>query len=482
VLTKNQEIELDILTLGSEGEGIGKTDDGMTVFVADALPGDKVLAHIVKVKKTYAYAIIAKVLAPSSFRVTPKCSVAAKCGGCNLQHLDYKKQLEFKARKVRDCIERIGGIKNPPMEEIVGADDAFYYRNKAQFPVGRSKDGKAVIGFYRKHSHDVVANTNCGIQAKINEKIMNAVEKFLNEYKIKAYDETLKEGLVRHVFTRVGFVTKEVMVCLVINGDSIKHSEELVSTLNEVIEKEGYVLKSVSLNINKKDTNVIMGEKCVPLYGDLYIEDYIGDIKYRISPLSFYQVNPAQTKKLYDLAKEYAGLSGNEVLWDLYCGIGTISLYLSKSAKKVYGVEIVPEAIADAKENAKINGIENAEFYVGASEDVADSLPKPDVIVVDPPRKGCDEKLLNTIVSVAPKRLVYVSCDPATLGRDLKFLCANGYELKKVRPVDQFPNTVHVETCCLLERLRNAKDHVTFTLDMEDYYRIKDAEADKEKR
>jgi 23S rRNA (uracil1939-C5)-methyltransferase len=450
VLTKNQEIELNILTLGSEGEGIGKTEDGMTVFVADALPGDKVLAHIVKVKKTYAYAIIAKVLAPSSFRVTPMCSVAAKCGGCNLQHLDYKKQLEFKARKVLDCIERIGGIKNPPMEEIVGADDAFYYRNKAQFPVGRNKEGRAAIGFYRKHSHDVVANTNCGIQAKINEKIMNAVEKFLNEYKIKAYDETLKEGLVRHVFTRVGFVTKEVMVCLVINGDSIKHSEELVSTLNEVIEKEGYVLKSVSLNINKKDTNVIMGEKCVPLYGDLYIEDYIGDIKYRISPLSFYQVNPAQTKKLYDLAKEYAGLSGNEVLWDLYCGIGTISLYLSKSAKKVYGVEIVPEAIADAKENAKINGIENAEFFVGASEDVADSLPKPDVIVVDPPRKGCDEKLLNTIISVAPKRLVYVSCDPATLGRDLKFLCANGYELKEVRPVDQFPNTVHVETAALL--------------------------------
>ena len=452
MLTKNQEIELDIVSLGSEGEGIAKTDEGMTVFVADALPGDRVLAHIVKVKKTYAYAIVAKVLAPSSFRVAPMCPVAAKCGGCSFQHLDYKKQLEYKQQKVYDCITRIGGIENPPMEEIVGADDAFYYRNKAQFPVGRNKEGRATIGFYRKHSHDVVANTNCGIQAKINEKIMNTVEKFLNEYKIKAYDEASKEGLVRHVFTRVGFVTKEVMVCLVINGDKCPHSEELVSLLATVVEKEGYVLKSVSLNVNKKDTNVIMGDKCIPLFGDLYIEDYIGDVKYRISPLSFYQVNPKQTKKLYDLAKEYAGLTGNEVLWDLYCGIGTISLYLAKDAKKVYGVEIVPEAIADAKENAKINGIENAEFFVGASEDVADSLPKPDVIVVDPPRKGCDEKLLNTIISVAPKRLVYVSCDPATLGRDLKVLCANGYELKKVRPVDQFPNTIHVETVAKLER------------------------------
>lgn len=451
MLAKNQEIEIDIVSLGSEGEGIGKTEDGMTVFVTDALPGDKVLAHIVKVKKTYAYAFAAKILAPSSFRVETPCPVAKKCGGCTLLHLSYEEQLKYKQDKVYNCITRIGGIENPPMEPIVGMEEPFYYRNKAQFPVGTDKEGKAVIGFYRKHSHDVVANTDCGIQAKVNAVIMAEAEKFFNERKISVYSEETLTGLVRHVFTRVGFSTKEVMVCFVINGDELPHSDEAVKRLASVVKNEGYELKSVSININKKNTNVIMGEKCIPLYGNLYIEDYIGNVKFRISPLSFYQVNPVQTTKLYDLAKEYAGLTGNEVLWDLYCGIGTISLYLSDKAKEVYGVEIVPEAIEDAKVNASINGITNAKFYVGASEDVADRLPKPDVIVVDPPRKGCDEKLLNTIVNVMPNRLVYVSCDPATLARDLKYLCANGFELKRVRPVDQFSHTTHVETAALLE-------------------------------
>lgn len=452
MIQKNDEIEINIESLGSEGEGIGKTEEGLTVFVTDALPGDKVLAHIVKVKKTYAYAFAKEILKPSEFRVEAKCKVAKKCGGCTLQHLDYKKQLEYKESKVYDCITRIGGIDNPPMEEIVGSDCPFFYRNKAQFPVGTDKDKNAVIGFYRKHSHDVVANTKCVIQADINEKIMAVIEMFLNEFKISAYDEETKKGLVRHVFTRVGFTTKQVMVCIVVNGNKLPQSDVLLQRLSETVNVEGYKLASFSLNINKKDTNVIMGSECISLFGPLYIEDYIGDVKYRISPLSFFQVNPEQTKKLYDLAKEYAGLTGKEVLWDLYCGIGTISLYLSDKAKEVYGVEIVPEAIEDAKINASINGIENAKFYVGASEDVADSLPKPDVIVVDPPRKGCDEKLLQTIVRVSPQRVVYVSCDPATLARDLKFLCANGYELKKVRPVDQFAHTMHVETVCLISR------------------------------
>ena len=450
MLEKNQKIELNIMALGSEGEGIGKTEEGMTVFVTDAIPGDRVLAHIVKVKKTYAYAFAAEILTSSSFRVESKCSVSKKCGGCTLQHLDYKEQLRFKQEKVYDCITRIGGIENPPMEEITGSDCPFYYRNKAQFPVGADKNGNAVIGFYRKHSHDVVANTSCCIQAPVNEKIMKAVEDFLNQKKISAYNEETKKGLVRHVFTRVGIASKEVMVSLVVNGDSFPYADELIDLLKETVNNEGLLLKSVSLNINKKDTNVIMGSECKALYGNLYIEDYIGNVKYRISPLSFYQVNPEQTKKLYDLAKDYAGLTGTEVLWDLYCGIGTISLYLADKAKKVYGVEIVPEAIEDAKINAAINNISNAEFYVGASEDVADSLPKPDVIVVDPPRKGCDEKLLETIIKVLPKTLVYVSCDPATLARDLKFLCANGYELKKVHPVDQFAHTMHVETVAKL--------------------------------
>ncbi len=452
MLTKNQETEIVITSLGAEGEGIGKLEDGMTVFVTDALPGDKVLAHITKVKKTYAYAFAAKILEPSSFRVEAKCPVAKKCGGCTLLHLDYGKQLEFKQEKVFDCITRIGGIENPPMEQIVGSDNPFFYRNKAQFPVGADKEGNAVIGFYRKHSHDVVANTDCCIQAKVNKSIMETVEAFLNRYRIKAYNEETGAGLVRHIFTRVGFFSKEVMVCIVINGEKMPHSEELVSDLIEATGKEGLFLKSVSLNINVCKTNVIMGERLIPLFGDLYIEDCIGDIRYRISPLSFYQVNPEQTKKLYDIAKEYAGLTGNEVLWDLYCGIGTISLYLARQAKKVYGVEIVPEAIEDAKNNAMLNGIDNAEFFVGASEELADSLPKPDVIVVDPPRKGCDEKLLETIISVQPKRVVYVSCDPATLARDMKYLSENGYVAERIRPVDQFAHTMHVETVVLMSR------------------------------
>lgn len=454
-MEKNQEIELLITTLGSEGEGIGKTEDNMTVFVTDALPGDLVLAHIVKVKKTYAYAFAAKILTPSSLRVEAKCPVAKKCGGCTLQHLDYKEQLKYKQEKVYNCLTRIGGIENPPMEEIVGCETPFYYRNKAQFPVGTDKDGRSVIGFYRKHSHDVVANTDCCIQAQINEKIMSLVETFINEKKISAYDEATNKGLLRHVFTRVGFVSKEVMVCLVINSDKLPYADELADRLKETIEKENLTLKSFCININKKATNVIMGTECKTIYGDLYIEDYIGNVKFRISPLSFYQVNPVQTKKLYDIAKDYADLSGEEILWDLYCGIGTISLYLSDKAKKVYGVEIVPEAIEDAKRNAEINGITNAEFFVGASEDVADKLPKPDVIVVDPPRKGCDEKLLETIIRVSPKKLVYVSCDPATLARDLKYLAEHGYKLLKVRPVDQFSHTMHVETVVSMSRESN---------------------------
>jgi len=475
LLEKNQEIELDIVSLGSEGEGIGKTEDGMTVFVTDALPGDKVLAHIVKVKKTYAYAFAARILTPSSFRVEAKCPVAKKCGGCTLQHLDYKEQIKYKQDKVYDCVTRIGGIENPPMEEIVGCENPYYYRNKAQFPVGTNKEGKAVIGFYRKHSHDVVANTSCCIQAKANEAIMACVEEFLNEKKISAYNEETKKGLVRHVFTRIGFTSREVMVCLVLNGEKIPFEEELKDRLNKVIDNEGLKLTSLCINVNKKDTNVIMGQTCKPIFGNLYIEDYIGSIKYRISPLSFFQVNPEQTRKLYDLAKEYAGLSGDEIVWDLYCGIGTISLYLSDKAKKVYGVEIVPEAINDAKINASINGIENAEFFVGASEDVADSLPTPDVIVVDPPRKGCDEKLLETIIKVSPKTLVYVSCDPATLARDLKYLYENGYRAEKIRPVDQFSHTTHVETVVLLSKgmIDSRKVKVEFSLEDMDLSELK---------
>ena len=456
MLSKNQEIEVNITALGSEGEGIGHLEDGMTVFVNDALPGDYVLAHITKVKKSYAYAFAAKILSPSSFRVNAKCPVAKKCGGCSLQHLDYSRQLYHKAEKVKDCIERIGGIKNPPMEQIVGMDEPFFYRNKAQFPVGTDKEGNIVIGFYRKHSHDVVANTECCIQASVNGSIMKICEIFFNEFKMSSYNEETGRGLLRHVFTRVGFVTREVMVCIVTNGRTLPNWEALCNRISESVGSQGYTLKSFCLNVNTENTNVILGKECILLQGNLYIEDYIGDVKFRISPLSFYQVNPVQTTKLYSLACEYAGLTDNEIVWDLYCGIGTISLSLARKAGKVYGVEIVPEAIEDARVNASINGIENAQFYVGAAEDVADSLPTPDVIVVDPPRKGCDEKLIATILNVKPKRLVYVSCDPATLARDLKLFNEGGYEIKKVRPVDQFCHSTHVETVVLMSKVNTA--------------------------
>ncbi len=453
MLSKNQEIEIEITALGSEGEGIGHFEDGMTVFVADALPGDYVLAHITKVKKSYAYAFAVKILTPSSFRVEAKCPVARKCGGCTLQHMDYSRQLDCKSEKVKDCIERIGGVLNPPMEPIVGMEEPFFYRNKAQFPIGVDKEGKIVIGFYRKHSHDVVANTRCCIQAAVNGSIMAICEDFFNEFKLSAYNEETGHGLLRHVFTRVGFVTREVMVCVVANGRKLPDWEVLYERLSECIADSGYSLMSFCLNVNTENTNVILGKECILLKGNLYIDDYIGDVKFRISPLSFYQVNPVQTTKLYALACEYAGLTGNETVWDLYCGIGTISLSLAHKAGKVFGVEIVPEAIEDAKVNASINGIANAKFLVGAAEDVADTLPIPDVIVVDPPRKGCDEKLIATILKVAPNRLVYVSCDPATLARDLKLLTTGGYEIKRVRPVDQFCHSTHVETVVLMSRV-----------------------------
>ena len=449
---KNEEVTVEITALGNDGEGIGHLSDGMTVFIPGTVPGDKVLAHIVKVKKTCLYAICKEVIAPSSFRVKEECPVAAKCGGCTLQHLSYDKQLEYKENKVKDCIERIGGIKNPPMEPIIAADKIYHFRNKGQFPAGRDKEGNFITGFYRVRSHDVVANTDCAIESKITGPVIEATVGFMRSRNVSSYDEETGKGLIRHIYTRVGFFTHEVMVCLVVNGEKVPGSDELKDILVNVCEENGYRLACFCININKKKTNVILGNECKLLYGNLYITDTIGDISYRISPLSFYQVNPEQTKKLYDTAVEYAGLTGDEVVWDLYCGIGTISLYLSKKAKKVYGVEIVPEAIDDARINAEINNITNAEFYVGASEDVATKLPKPDVIVVDPPRKGCDEKLLKTIIETAPKRLVYVSCDPATLARDLKILSENGFTLDRVRPADQFCHSCHVETVVLLTR------------------------------
>ncbi|MBQ9120107.1 MAG: 23S rRNA (uracil(1939)-C(5))-methyltransferase RlmD [Lachnospiraceae bacterium] len=475
-LKKNDLFELKIEDIGSEGEGIGRYD-GFTFFVKDATAGDVITARVLKLKKNYGFARVEKILTPSPDRVTPRCPVAKQCGGCQLQHLSYEKQLEYKHNKVKNCLERIGGIENPVMEPILGMTEPYYYRNKAQFPVGVGKDGKPVIGFYAGRTHSIIDTEHCYIQARVNECLMAAVREFLTEYQIAPYEEESGTGLVRHILTRVGFTTGEIMVCPVLNGDKLPHAEALLAKLQKAVEEYNqktalqvaeiagerkepiFKLQSLCFNVNKERTNVILGTKIIPYYGETYITDYIGEVKYQISPLSFYQVNPSQTRVLYEQALAYADLAGGEIVWDLYCGIGTISLFLAAKAKQVYGVEIVPEAIADAKKNAALNGISNAEFFVGAAEDVlpaqyekSGGTMRADVIVVDPPRKGCEESLLATIVAMQPKRVVYVSCDSATLARDVKYLGEHGYEYVKARVVDQFGQSGHCETVCLLVR------------------------------
>lgn len=451
MLKKNDQVEVTIEDIGSEGEGIGRYE-GYTLFVKDTAIGDRALVQVTKAGKSYGYARLTRLITPSQYRVEPRCPIAAKCGGCQLQHIDYQKQMEFKVNKVRSCLTRIGGFKEFMMEPICGMEEPYYYRNKSQFPVGRNKDGSIAIGFYAGRTHSIIDTTHCYIGAEVNSEILAFLRSFIERYHIEPYNETTHQGLLRHILTRIGYSTGEIMVCLVINGTRLPHTEELIQGLLKI-----GGMKSICLNVNQEKTNVILGEQIIPLWGEPYITDYIGTIRYRISPLSFYQVNPVQTKKLYDIALEYADLQGEETVWDLYCGIGTISLFLAQKAKRVYGVEIIPQAIQDARENARRNNIENAEFFVGAAEDVLPNKYKEenihaDVIVVDPPRKGCEQSLLDTILAMAPQRVVYVSCDPATLARDLKYLCERDYKLVKVRAVDQFPHSVHVESVCLLSR------------------------------
>lgn len=452
ILRKNDQVEITIEDMGSEGEGIGRYN-GYALFVKDTAIGDRALVQITKAGKSYGYARLVKLIEPSPYRVTPRCPIAAKCGGCQLQHIDYARQLEFKENKVRSCLMRLGGFSDFYMEPICGMEEPYYYRNKSQFPVGRARDGRILIGFYAGRTHSIIDTEHCYIGAEVNDKIISFMRSFIERYKIEPYNENEHKGLLRHIVTRVGYSTGEVMVCLVINARQFPHKEELIEGLLKI---EG--MKSICLNVNMEKTNVILGKEIIPLWGEPYITDRIGSVSYRVSPLSFYQVNPVQTKKLYDIALEYADLHGDETVWDLYCGIGTISLYMAKKARKVYGVEIVPEAIEDARANAKINGIDNAEFFVGAAEEVLPRKYKEDniyadVIVVDPPRKGCEQSLLDTILAMAPKRVVYVSCDPATLARDLKYLCEKDYELVKVRAVDQFGHSVHVESVALLAKV-----------------------------
>ena len=462
-MQKNDLVTVAIEDIGVGGEGIGKVD-GYTLFIKDAIIGDVVEAKIVKAKKNYGYARLMNIVTPSENRVEkPACPMARRCGGCQIQEMKYGAQLAFKEGKVRGNLERIGEVPTElldnVMQPIVGMEEPFHYRNKAQFPIGTDKEGHIITGFYAGRTHSIIPNTDCALGVAVNQKILEIILHFMENNHISAYDEEKHKGLVRHVLIRYGFKTDEIMVCLVINGEKLPHAEKLVDKLCEISR-----MTSITISVNKAKTNVIMGNEIKLLWGQTYITDYIGNVKYQISPLSFYQVNPVQTEKLYGLALDYADLNGNETVWDLYCGIGTISLFLAQKAKQVYGVEIVPQAIDDARNNAKINDITNAEFYVGKAEEVLPEYYREyqeshgggtahaDVIVVDPPRKGCEESLLQTIVDMQPEKVVYVSCDSATLARDVKFLRESGYELKKITPVDQFPNTVHVETCVLLGR------------------------------
>lgn len=451
---KNEEFIVKIEDMNEDGAGVGRVD-GYIWFVKDAVIGDVVRAGAMKMKKNYGFARLIEVLEPSPDRVTPRCPVARQCGGCQLQAMDYQAQLRFKERKICSDLARIGGLEGftpSDMEPIIGMEEPWRYRNKAQFPFGRDKNGRIITGFYAGRTHTIIEQEDCLLGVEENRDILRIIREFMEEFGVAPYDEAAHSGLVRHALIRKGFATGELMVCLVINGRSVPKQEVLVERLRAVVG-----MTSVSLSVNTERTNVILGKEIVNLYGPEYITDLIGPVQFRISPLSFYQVNPVQTRRLYETALEFAGLTGQETVWDLYCGIGTISLFLAQRAKMVYGVEIVPQAIEDARENARLNGMKNVEFFVGKAEEV---LPEQyeknqifaDVIVVDPPRKGCDEVCLDTIVKMAPKRVVYVSCNPATLARDVKYLREKGYEVERVRGCDMFGWSGHVETVCLLVR------------------------------
>jgi len=494
-LKKNDLVNLTIEDMSAEGEGIGKLD-GFTFFVKDAIIGDSIVGRVTKLKKSYGYARLEEIVKPSEYRVEAPCAFHKQCGGCQIQAMDYEKQLQFKQNKVFNNLVRIGGFSEDfiqsVMEPIVGMENPFRYRNKAQFPIGKRKvctqDGneawEIIAGFYAGRTHHIIANTECLLGVTENQEILEKFLAYMRDNKVSAYDEETCKGLVRHLLIRKGFASGEIMVCVVINGDKLPAEDALILAMSGI---EGVV--SLSVSINKENTNVIMGKTIRPLWGKDKIRDTIrilngedfsasGDsVEFAISPLSFYQVNPVQTEKLYSLALSYANLTGKETVWDLYCGIGTISLFLAKRALKVYGVEIVADAIYDARENAINNGISNAEFFVGKAEEVlpdfyekevaAGQDATADVIVVDPPRKGCDAMCLETILKMKPKRVVYVSCDSATLARDLKILCEGGYELKKVRAVDQFAHTTHVETVVLLSQ-QHADDYIRISVHTKD--------------
>ena len=452
MVEKNKEYIFDIISQGYEGEGIAKIDNKYPIFIEGALKGEKVKVRIVKVNKNFAYGKLIEVLEPSEERVNPPCAIYKRCGGCKLQHASYKAQLDFKWDRVKDCVSKIGKLDPSIVKYPLGMENPWRYRNKVQLPIGLI-NGEVKIGFFAPRSHDIIDMESCLIQDEIGDKVVKLTREWIEKFNIRPYNvdgEYDEKGIVRHIMIRRGFTTNEVMIVLVTNGENLPHKEEFVDLMVKNIPG----IKSVIQNINSKKTNVILGLESKTLWGEDTISDYIGDFRFNISPLSFFQVNPIQTEVLYGKALEYANLTGNEEVFDAYCGTGTITLFLSQKAKKVYGVEIIPQAIDNAWINAKENKVENVEFFVGESEVVIPDLinkgVKADVVVVDPPRKGCDKKLLDAITNIDAKKIVYVSCDPSTLGRDLQVLEENGYKTLEVQPVDMFPNTAHIENVALL--------------------------------
>ncbi len=440
-MKKNDIFEIEITGTTDEGDGVGRAE-GMAVFVPYALLGERVRVVIVKVLKNYAAGKLLEVVTPSKNRIKSQCKYFYKCGGCRFWNVDYQAELDYKRQKVEDCIRRIAKL-DIEVPAVLSAESQCGYRNKGQFPV--SRDG---IGIYAQHSHRVIDIDGCIIQDETNPSVLAAVREWMREYDIEPYDEISGKGCVRHIYTRTGDSGR--LVCIVTNCEKLPHSEELVDILRKNVDG----LSGVLQNFNNKKTNVVLGTRFRTLWGSDYICDRLGDCTFKLSPLSFYQVNKAQTEVLYSVARDFAQLSGGEIVWDLYCGTGTIGQFMAKSAKKLVGIEVVPQAVANAKENAELNGIKNCEYHCGTAEEVAPRLKneRPDVVILDPPRKGCEESLLKTVAKTGTKRIVYISCKPSTLARDLKILAELGYKAERLQAVDLFPRTPHIETVCLLNK------------------------------
>ena len=447
-IQKNQEYIVDIIDNGFEGEGIAKIDN-FTIFIPGTIKGEKVRIIVVKVLSTHAFGKAIEILEKSENRQEIDCSTYKRCGGCNLRHVKYKTTLKMKQNAVQSLVNKTLKQK-VQVCDTVGMENPYYYRNKAQYPVGKNQNGEPIIGVFANRTHEVIQIEKCLIQNEKAEEIAKYIVKFVKENKISVYDEKNGKGLFRHIVIKVGVKTKEIMCILVINGKEIPNEVKLVEDLKNKYPN----IKSIVKNINMKNTNVILGKENINLYGDGYIQDILGEYKFKISPLSFYQVNPIQAEKLYNLGIELAQITKNDVVFDLYCGIGTISIFMAKFAKKVYGIEIVNEAVEAAKENALINGIDNVEFFAGDVEIVLDELinkngVEADIVMFDPPRKGLDKTSINNVLKIKPKKIVYISCNPATLIRDLACFEEN-YDIKTIIPVDMFPFTSHVECVCVL--------------------------------